>query len=428
MNFRFLIPFFILLGSVQMADAAVIDRVLVIVNDGVITEREFITSMQERVREIRSSGQTPPSREELERDVMERLILDRIQLQFAEQWGITVTDNQVQRAIENIAARQNLSMIEFMQRVRQAGLDTDAYRSRIRDQVLIQRVVDREVRQRVTVSDREIDREVERIQAEQNQAEIEYDISHILLSMPDAADEAAIQALQQKARQIVDSIASGSSFASMARQFSDAPDASDGGALGYRKPSQLPELFAAALQDMQPGEVSEILRSESGFHLVHLNARRGGAQQLIEQWQVRHILLKLDNRDQDEAINELNHLRTRITSGEDFGELAKVHSEDVLTRVKGGELGWLGPGDTLPEFEETVRNLSENEISAPITTQFGVHLVQVLGHRMQDVSQDLLRVRAERQVRQRKSREAYDHWLARIREEAYVKFRVKPSR
>lgn len=414
------------LGFPQIASPAVIDRVLVVVNDDVITEREFVNSMRQFIKEMRSQGNQIPDQEELEQTVMERLILERIQLQFADGLGIKITDSQVKRAVEGIAAQQNLSVPDFFRRVQQAGLDIDQYQGDVRNQLRIQRVVDREVRQQIVVSPREVELEVQRLSTDQKETEIEYDISHILLSIASANEEEKL-VLRSKAKKIVSEIQSGASFESMARLHSDAPDGADGGGLGYRSLNQLPDLFSDAISSLDVDAISDVFESPSGLHILRLNATKGGKQQLVDQWLVRHILISADSASEEEAIAKLLHLKTRIEQGGNFNELAKVHSEDARSRIKGGDLGWVGPGDTMPEFEAVVRNLASNELSEPLKTRFGMHLVQVLEHRVKDLSQDLLKVQAERRVRQKKGRVAYDHWLARVREEAYVKFRLKPK-
>ncbi|KAA3634116.1 MAG: molecular chaperone SurA [Proteobacteria bacterium] len=413
---------------VAPASAQVMDRVLVVVNDGVITESEFIGGMRQAVSELRIRGQKIPERRMLEEQVMEQLIIERIQLQMADRIGIAISDSQVDRAIAEIARRQGIAADQLMRRAERVGLDAERYREEIRKQLRIQRLVDREVRRRVAVSESEIDDMIATMETTGDAPAVEYEVAHISLLIDNPSDTAEHEAKLERASRIIEELQAGAEFESLARRYSDSPTADDGGYLGWRTGDKLPDLFREAVSDLGEGDVSELLDTPAGIHIVKLIGRRGGGGQLVEQWSVRHILIPVgDDTSLDEAIETAERLRERIRQGEEFAELARVHSGDAASRVKGGNLGWVSPGDTLPEFEETIRNLPLDTLSEPIETRFGVHLVEVLDRRRHDIGSDQRRLQAERALQEQKGREAYEQWLRRLRDEAYVKFRVKPG-
>lgn len=415
-------------GAATPAAAQTIDRVLVVVNDGVITESEYIDAMRRTVFEYRARGQEVPERRELEEQVVEQLILERIQMQMADRAGITVTPAQVDRAISEIARRQGLTAEQLVQEAGRVGLSPAKYRSEIEKQIRIQRLVDREVRRRVVLSEAEIEERAAMLAAQDEAANVEYEVAHISLLLDDPGDQDARDQARELAREIAGQLADGADFAELARTHSDSPTAADGGYLGWRTADNLPDLFLAAVRSLGIGETSGVIDGPEGFHLVRLIDRRGGDSAMVEQWRVRHILVAPDqDRTLDEARETAERLRERILQGDDFAELARVHSADQNSRVRGGDLGWVSPGDTVPAFEETLKNLELNELSEPIETQFGLHLIEVLDRRRQDAGEDRLRVQAERQLQEEKGREAYEQWLRRIRDEAYVRFRVKPG-
>ena len=410
------------------AQAQVIDRVLVVVNDGVITETEFIAAMRRAIAELRARGAQVPERRVLEEQVMEQLILDRIQLQMADRQGIAVSDVQVDRTIGEIARRQGISAEQLMRQAERVGLRRADYRDEIQKQLRIQRLVDREVRRRVAVSETEIEERVATMSREEGDSKVEYEVAHISLLLEDAGDESERRRVVELANDIVDELGQGADFETLAREHSDSPTASDGGYLGWRTGDNLPDLFRDAVRGLSAGEISDVLDSDGGVHIVKLLDRRGASGDLVEQWRVRHILVALeDDENIDEVRERALRLRERIEQGEPFGELARVHSADPTSRVKGGDLGWVSPGDTVPSFEEAVRNLSVGELSEPVESRFGVHLIEVLDRRMHDAGENRLRFRAQQDIQEEKGRESYEQWLRRIRDEAYVKFRVKPG-
>ncbi len=415
-----------LCAVVPPVQGQVIDRVLVVVEDDIITEGEFVSAMRQAVGEIRASGQKPPPRRELEESVMERLILERLQLQRADALGIEISPAQVDRAIADIATRQGVDLGTVLETVRRAGMDEAQYRSDIRNQLRIQRVIDRDIRSRLVIGEKELDDRVAMLKANGADADVEYDVSVISLEVGDDAAQRAEQ--EAKAADLLRRIADGEPFESLARVYSSGATAADGGSLGWRGRDQLPEMFVAALAALEPGGVSDVIDTPGGLHILKLVDRRGGVRQVVEQWRVRHIQVSNESEGNTDAAEEQAWLlRERLLQGESFEELARVHSSDAQSRPRGGELGWVNPGETVPAFEEAIRNLGEGELSEPVQSPFGAHIIEVLERRRQDIGEQRLRQQAERQLREEKGREAYDLWLRRLREEAYVKFRVKPS-
>jgi len=403
--------------------ADVIDRVLVVVNDDIITESEFVQAVQRAFNDLRRSGERMPDQAVLENQVMEQLILERIQLQIAEQLEITVSDSQVDNAIRDIASRQKVSTDELIRRVRSSGLSLKQYRRMLVRQIKVQRVVDREVRRRILVTNTEIDTYLSGQKNTESNADIEYEVAHISLGA--LSDR---EGLKARAEQIRAELEAGTDFAILARRHSDSGDADQGGYLGWRTAETLPDIFIDAIRVLDVDSYSEVLEGPNGFHILYLIDRRGGGRYVVDQWRSRHILVQVDaDRSLEDAMDAARLLKNRIAQGEDFATLARVHSDDSRSRVKGGDLDWLSPGDTVSEYEEALRNLRPNEVSEPIRSRFGVHIIQLLDQRKHDIGQDRLRRQAELALRESKGDDLYKEWLGRIREEAYVKFRVNPN-
>jgi peptidyl-prolyl cis-trans isomerase SurA len=410
------------------ATAQVIDRVLVVVNDDVITEGEYIESMRSAMAELRARGAQIPERRVLEEQVMEQLILERIQLRIADRLGVVVSPEQVNRMIAEIASRQNMTPEQMIQQAARLGLSAQRYRQELEKQLRIQRLVEREVRRRVSISEAEIDERVAALAREDNTSNAEYEVAHISLLLDNAEDDDERARLLATAREIQAELGAGADFEALARRYSDSPTADDGGHLGWRPAAGLPDLFREAVTGLASGEVSDILDSPGGIHIVKLIGRRGGRSELVEQWRTRHILIPTGDGESTQVASETAaRLRDRLMQGEDFAELARLHSSDSGSRANGGELGWVSPGDTVPDFEEAIRNLAIGQISEPVETRFGFHLIEVLDRRRHDIGDNRLRVQAQQQLQEEKGREAYEQWLRRIRDEAFVKFRVKPG-
>ncbi len=423
---RLFIPTFLFLTLTANVNAQVIDRILVLVNDEVITESEFVSKLRFKINELRASKQELPDQNVIESNVMEGMILESIQLQIADLFNITVEDSQLDRAIGEIAVRQKVSVLELMERVRDTGMSQSTYRNEIYKQLRIQRVIDREVRRGIVVTDKEIDTWLGTKGSNQD-SEVKYEVAHISLTV-NSDDESSFAEIRQRAEKILVDINSGSKFEVLARRFSDSGDADNGGYIGWRGKDELPDIFYETVSGMDVGQVSNVMQSAGGVHILQLLDRRGGGRYVVDQWNTRHILVTIDSdTSESEALEQAKVLRERLLQSADFATLANVHSDDNQSRFKGGDLGWVSPGDTVPEFEEMLRNLPLNTVSQPIRTRFGFHLVELLDRRSHDIGKDRLRLQAERQLREQKGKDVFDQWITRIREEAYVKFRVKPQ-
>jgi peptidyl-prolyl cis-trans isomerase SurA len=418
----------LLLPSTAPAQAPqLVDRIVAVVNKEVITFSELNAAVASAERQLRRQGTAIPGRPVLERQILERLVLDKAQLQKARDTGIRVDDLQVDRAVQRIAENNKMTLADFRSTLERDNVPFDAWRQDLRDQILLSRLREREVEDKLQVNDSEIDLFLEDLKA--NPARSEYNVSHILVRVPEGASPERIEEARAKAQKALAEAREGGDFARVAANYSDAPDALEGGNLGWRQHERLPELFAAALAKMKPGEVTEPLRSPAGFHLVKLNDRRdgGGSAAPVMQTHARHILVRTSEVvSENEARRRLADLRERIVNGKaDFAELAKVHSDDTGSAARGGELDWIYPGDTVPDFERALQELKPGEISQPVKTPFGYHLIEVLERRASDVSQERRRLEARKVLRERKSEDAYQEWLRQLRDQAYVELRLE---
>ena len=404
---------------------AVVDRIVAVVNKEVITLSELNDAIERAERALRRQGTQVPERPVLERQMLERLILDKAQLQLARDTGIRVDDVQLDRALQRVAEQNRMTLADFRAALEKDGVTFNGFRDDLRDQIVLTRLREREVDDKIQVSDTEIDLFLEQNKAQAGARE-EYNISHILAAVPDQASPEQVEAARRKAEQARAEAAGGGDFASIAARMSDAPDALRGGAIGWRAAERLPDLFLDALSKMKPGEVSGLLRSSAGFHVLKLVDRRSEAQGApVTQTRMRHILIRTSDTVSDaEARRRLLGLRERLVSGNaDFAALARANSDDG-SAARGGELDWVYPGDTVPEFERAYQDLKIGEISQPVRTQFGYHLIQVLERRTSDVSPERKRLEARKVLRDRKSDEAYQQWLRQLRDSTYVDVRL----
>jgi peptidyl-prolyl cis-trans isomerase SurA len=317
-----------------------------------------------------------------------------------------------------------MTLTDFRKALESDGLTFDGWREQIREQMLLSRLREREVDDKVQVSDTELDLFLEQMK---NRPEaVEYNLAHVLVRVPDQASPERIQAARGRAEKALAEARGGTDFGTVAATYSDAPDALQGGALGWRNEDRLPELFAGALAKLQPGEVSPILRSPAGFHILKLLERRtaGADNAPVEQTRLRHILIRTSDTVSDaEARRRIEQLRERIVHGADFAEIARTNSDDT-TAARGGELDWVYPGDTVPEFERAYKELKIGEISQPVRTPFGYHLIQVLERRTSEASPERRRLQARQALRERKADEAYQEWLRQLRDSTYVELKL----
>ena len=404
---------------------APIDRIVAVVNKEVITRHELSERMDRVTRDLARRGTSLPDRHEVERQVLERLIIERVQLQLARDTGLRVDDLELDRTVARIAEGNKLSPTQFRQALERDGIRFDGFREDLRDEILINRLRERDVTGRITVSDGEIENLLLE-QSGRKGAGTEYSIAHILVRVPEQASPEQLEARRARAEEAIRRVREGADFAQVAAAYSDAPDALQGGVMGWRGQDRLPELFVEVLETLKPGEVSNALRSPAGYHVIKLIALRGaGAPLLVEQSHVRHILVRTSELvSEDDARRKLTNLRERIVNGADFAELARLNSDDG-SASRGGDLGWVYPGDTLPEFERAFSELKPLEVSQPVKTSFGWHLIQLLERRTADVSSERKRIEARRALLDRKGDEAYQEWLRQLRDRAYVELRLE---
>lgn len=402
-----------------------LDRILVIVNDDVITQSELGSRLPAIKQQLLKQRVRLPADEVLNRQVLERMILERLQLQLAAQLGIQVSEAKVEQAFARLAQQNKLSVEQFKAALTAEGIAIAAFREQLRDQLTIQQLLEREINSRVSVSESEVQAFIAE-RARRGEA-IAYNVGHILVAVPENANTAAVQAAERRARELVRQLRNGGDFEQTAVAQSQDAKALEGGALGWRTPEQLPALFVSALKGMEAGEISDVLRSANGFHILKLNGKRGGDQrQAVVQQRARHILIKPNELvSLNDAEAKARALRDRIEQGTDFAALAKAHSDDPGSVANGGDLGWVTPGQTVPEFERALNELKPGEVSQPVRTPFGVHLIQLLERREADISAERSEMEARAEIRARKADERYEQWLRQLRDEAYVEYRLE---
>ncbi len=402
----------------------VIDRIIAVVNDEVITERELAARVDFALRQLAQQGTQPPPRQILERQLLERVINDRVQMQHARDTGTRVDDAELDRAMVRIAEQNKMTVAELRVTLVKDNVPFDKFREDIRSEITLSRLREREVAQKIVVTESEIDNF---IQSQLTQpARDEFNVSHILVAVPEKASPEQLQARRERAEQALAQIKGGADFRQVAAAFSDGPEALQGGLIGWRETSRLPSLFLDALRPLQAGQLSELLRSPNGFHILRLNERRGGAAPIVvQQTRARHILVKTNELvSETEARNRVLALKDRLDNKVDFAELARARSEDT-SASRGGDLNWLSPGDTVPEFEQAMDALKPGEISGPVRSPFGWHLIQVMERRNQDMTQEGQRMNARQTLRERKTDEAYQEWVRQLRDRAYVEQRLE---
>lgn len=401
-----------------------IDHIVAVVNEEVITRYELDERLTRVTHQLEQQKIPLPPRNVLERQMLERLIAERVQLQLAAQTGVRVDDSQLDRALQRIAQENKMSVDDFRARLEKDGVNFSKFREEIRNEITLSRLREREVENRIAVTDGEIDNFLGN-QANQAGREEEYNLAHILIVVPEQASPEQIQTKRARAEQALQQFGKGADFGQLSATYSDAPDALQGGVVGWRSSGQLPGLFLDALAAMQPGQASPILRSPNGFHILRLLDKRGKDITLVvEQTHARHILIKTNEVvSESDARNRLLQVKERIDNGGNFAELARQHSDDG-SAAKGGDLGWLSPGDTVPEFEKAMNALKPGQLSAPVQSPFGLHLIQVQERRKQDVTKERQRLLARQAIRDRKSDENWQEWLRQLRDRAFIEYRL----
>jgi len=398
--------------------------VIAVVNDEALTQYDLDEQKRNILEQMKTQKVTPPPNDVLEKQLLERLITQRALMQYAKETGVRVDDVQVERTIQRVAQENKMTPDEFRRAVEREGMTYAKYREEIRGEILLQRLRDREVDSKINVSDAEVDNFLATTAA-QSGGESEYRLAHILVFVPEQSSPEQIEAKRRRADDALKQITGGAAFSQVAAGFSDAPDALKGGDLGWRSPARLPTVFAEPVRNMKPGEVSGILRSPAGFHIVKVEEVRSRNQPtVVEQTHARHILIKVNEiTSESEAKLRIDRVKDRIDSGAKFDEQARLNSEDASSS-KGGDLGWISPGDTVPDFEQAMAKLKPGEMSAPVRSPFGWHLIQVLERRTQDITAERQREQARAAMRQRKSEEAFQEWVRQVRDRAYVELKA----
>lgn len=403
-----------------------LDRIAAVVNDGVVLTSQLDEQTEAITERLRQQNTELPPRNVLRRQILERLVVEEIQVQRADKLGIQISDEMLNSALEGVARNNGINFPDLPQALAQQGIDYRTYREEVRRQMTLQMLRQRDVIGRINVSPRELEQAMARAKDSPNQ-NTEYNVSHILVSVPVTASPEQIAAREARAKEAYDKAKAGEDFAQLALTYSDSTTNIEGGSLGWRKGSQLPSIVADQVVKMKAGEVCEPIRTPSGFHIFRLNELRGGIQQaVVAQVHARHILLTTNELEDDQTVEQkLNGIRERIVNGhEDFAAIAAVTSQDPGSAADGGDLGWTGPGTFVPEFEKQIAALQDNQISQPFKTQFGWHIVQVLGRRQHDATEDKMRQQVFAQLRESKAEEETELWLRRLRDEAFVEYRM----
>jgi len=405
-------------SSLTHAATEIIDQVVAIVDNDVIMASELRERIQAITENITARGMDMPPEEELIRETLDRLILESIQLQKGTRVGVRISDEQLNAAVQRIAAQNRMSVDQFRQALEARGQSYNDMREQLRREMIIQRVQAGNVNQRIQISEQEVNNFLS-TQEGQKLSQPEYRVLHALLPVSPDTPEAEVARAEARVEQVLGRIRSGKPFDEAVRD-SAAPYAFTGGDLGWRKLEDLPSLFSDVVPEMQPGSTADPIRSASGFHLIYLAEARG-VDRMVSQTKVRHILIKPSEiLDDDQARELAAQLRQRALAGEDFGALAREYSEDIGSAAEGGDLGWTNPGQMVPEFETSMAQTAEGEISQPVRTQFGWHILKVEGRRDEDMSDEAIQAKAMNYLHDRKYEEELDAWLRQIRDEAFV--------
>ncbi len=409
----------------SQGNGELLDRVVAIVNDDVITEQELASELTMIKGQLRAQNTRIPPDDVLKQQILDRMVLRGIQLQLARKAHISVDDETLNRTLENIARQNNLTLLEFRDVLEREGMQYQRFRENMRDEITINRLQKRQVNERINITSQEVDAFLAN-RALQTGTQYEYQLGHILISVPEAASPEAIASAREKANKVVDELHAGADFAETAVAVSDGRQALEGGRLDWREASALPSLFADWVIGREVGAISDAIRSPSGFHIITLLDRRSNQPQLlVTQTHVRHILLRVDDPTRSDRVRQrIEDLKLRIESGEDFADLARANSDDPGSGSQGGDLGWVNPGTMVAPFEKAMDALPVGQISEPVQSQFGWHLIEVLGHREQDRTEDMQRNKAREAIRASKLEPAMQAWLRRLRDEAYVEMRL----
>ncbi len=400
--------------------AEVLDRMVAVVEDDVILESELNLEVATILQRMQASKAQLPPEAMLRKQVLEKLIMDKLQRLMAEKAGITVSEEMLTTSALEIAERNHLSLEQFRAELQNQGMSYKAFLDNMRNEIIINQLRGRELGGRIKVTDREIDHYLE-TEGKVGSEDIQYRLGHILVAVREGASATDIKKAQEKVNQVLEKLREGQDFGKLAMSYSDDANALKGGDLGWRALRDIPSLFSEGITRMQAGQVADAIRSPSGFHIIKMLEIKGIDSHTITKTKVRHILIKTNELiDDTEASKRLLELKKRIEDGDDFAALARSHSDDKGTAIKGGSLDWVTPGDLVKPFEEAMNGLNIGQISAPVQTQFGWHLIQVNEREKKDNSVEYRKNQVREAIRKRKIEEETELWMRRLRDEAYV--------
>ena len=413
--------FALVFATAAAAEEVVLERIVALVNDDVVLQSDLQAELASVRQNLEQRDVRTPPEAELRRQVLERLVIQTLQLNEAERRGIRVDSATLDAAVRRVAERNGLSLTGLRDALRDQGLDMARFRDQLRREITLSRLRQQVMNQRVDVTEQEISQFIERNRS----LDRDYRLEQILISVPEAASAGAIDAARERAEAVLERLDAGESFARLAAAESDARNALDGGDMGWRAASQLPTAAASAIRELEPGEVTSALRTPAGFQIYRLRETRGAGTEMVEQAQLRHILIETNEVVSDaDARLRLEALRERIMAGSDFADLARANSDDPTSASEGGELGWIDPANLPAGFRAAVTPLQLGEVSEIFRTRRGWHIAEVLDWRERDASETIAREEAETAIRQRKSEEETELWLRELREEAYVDIRL----
>lgn len=423
---RLLVVFVSALSLVPTANVSaarvVADRVVAVVNRGIITQSELNLRTSAVKNNLRSQKVAPPPDDILQKQVLERLVAERLQTDLARQTGLRIDDAQLDKTLERIAQQNKMTREQLFEAVKEQGLTPEEFRAQIRNDITTAKLREREVDGRVTISEAEVDAFLKEQKGVKGS---EFNLAHILIQVPEDASAAVQEAKRKKAEEAFKSLKGGLAFNAAAAKYSEAKDALDGGSLGWRSSARLPDQFVKTLAGLEKGQYSDILKSPNGYHIVQLvDTRSADTAQVMTRTRARHILVRItDSVTEDEAKIRIDQVRERLRQDAKFEEIARVYSEDP-SASKGGDLGWLSPGDTVPDFERMMDATALNAISEPVRSPFGWHIIQVLERKTEDVGPERERLQAKNELRAKHADELYDEWLRQLRDSAYVDIRL----
>ena len=404
-----------------------LNRIAAVVNIDVILVSELNAAVNKVVAQLNQKGTQLPDRDTLTKQVLERLIVDKLQMQIAERNGLTIDDNRLNEEIEALARSNGVDLSKFREILEEEGYSYATFRGNIRKKLILEAVRRQMVANRIKVNDQEINNLLASIEAS-GAGDVKYRFAHIMILIPEAASPDEIEAARLRANNILVRVREGSDFEQMAIAESDGQNALEGGDLGWRSFGQIPSLFTETAQHIQVGQVSDLIQSPGAFHIIKLLEKSGEEVHMVNQTRVRHILIKIDTVNSEEDVKiRMQQLEIRLQGGEDFAELARSNSQDTLSAARGGDLGWVSQGDTVPRFEAAMDKLAIGETSKPIESRFGWHIIQVEERRQHDSTDQYERARAKQLIQTRKYEEELVLWLRRLRDESYVEYRLEDT-